>query len=293
MSPRCGGGATIVGMPELPEMQALAERLDEMVGGATLERADLLQFSGLKTFEPPLDAYVGERLESVGRRGKYLIWDFGGPRLLIHLSQGGRVEIEHPPKQTRPKGAVLRLGFDAETGMTGVLVREYGTQRKAGAWTLAPGDEGPLGVLGPEPFSDGFAETIRSSTDGRRVHTVLRDQKTVAGIGRGFSDDALHEARLSPYAAMSKLSDEERERLIDAVHIVLERGLASERKRTGGLPAKLPGRFTVHGHHGRPCPRCGETLQRVSYEDYEIVYCPTCQTGGKVLADRRLSRLVK
>ena len=280
-------------MPELPEMQALAERLQGYVGGAVLERADLLQFSGLKTFEPPLDAFVGERVDTIGRRGKYLVWDFGGPRLLIHLSQGGRLEVEQPPKQTRPKGAVLRLVFDGPEGLTGILVREYGTQRKAGCWTLAPGDEGPLAVLGPEPFDDAFEELVLSSEDGRRVHTILRDQRTMAGVGRGFADDALHEAKLSPYASMGKLSVEERKRLVTAVRSVLERGLASERKRTGGLPTKIQGRFVVHGHAGRPCPRCGETLQRVSYEGYEIVYCPACQTGGKVLADRRLSRLVK
>ena len=280
-------------MPELPEMQALAERLHDLVGGGVLERADLLQFSGLKTFEPPLDAFVGERVDSIGRRGKYLVWDFGGPRLLIHLSQGGRVDVERPPKQTRPKGAVLRLVFDSPDGLTGILVREYGTQRKAGCWTLAPGDDGPLSVLGPEPFDDAFEDLVLSSTDGRRVHTVLRDQRTIAGIGRGFADDGLHEARLSPYASMAKLTAEERRRLVAAIRAVLERGLATERKRTGGLPTKLQGRFAVHGHSGRPCPRCGEILQRVSYEDYEIVYCPACQTGGKVLADRRLSRLVK
>jgi len=274
-------------------MQALAERLGGYVGGAVLESAELLQFSALKTFAPPLDAFVGERVEEIGRRGKYLVFDLGGARLLIHLSQGGRIEIERPPKRTRPKGAVLRLVFDGPDGSMGLLVREYGTQRKAGCWTLAPGDDGPLSVLGPEPFDDAFQELVLSSNDGRRVHTVLRDQRTIAGIGRGFADDALHEARLSPYAAMAKLTSEERASLVTAVRTVLQRGLASERERTGGLPAKLPGRFVVHGHHGRPCPRCGETLQRVSYEDYEIVYCPACQTGGKVLADRRLSRLVK
>lgn len=280
-------------MPELPEMQALAERLDGYAGGGVLERADLLQFSALKTFEPPLDAFIRERIESIGRRGKYLVWDFGGPRLLVHLSQGGRVEIEQPPKATRPKGAVIRFVVDGPGGLTGILVREYGTQRKAGCWTLAPGDDGPLGVLGPEPFDPAFDELVMTSADGRRVHTVLRDQRTVSGVGRGFADDALHEARLSPYASMAKLTQEERRALIEAVRSVMERALAAERKRTGGLPTKLSGRFAVHGHHGRPCPRCGDTLQRVSYEDYEIVYCPACQTDGKVLADRRLSRFVK
>jgi formamidopyrimidine-DNA glycosylase len=277
-------------MPELPEMQALAERLDDLYRGSTFGGAQPLQFAAAKTFDPPVEALVGRDLVGVGRRAKYLVFDLGGPRLLVHLSQGGRVDIESPPKRTRPKIGVVRLLFDKQPSM---LVKEFGTQRKAGWWVLAPGDDGPLARLGPEPGTTEFRRVIEAGTDKRRIHTVLRDQKTVAGIGRGYSDDILHEARLSPYTALGALDAGERTRLLDAVDLVLDRALAAERKRTGGLPAKLDGRFVVHGHNGDPCPRCAETLRRVSFEDYEITYCPACQTGGKVLADRRLSRLIK
>jgi len=277
-------------MPELPEMQALAERLDAALAGKTLTGVEPLQFSALKTVVPGPDALMSRAVQDVGRRGKYLLLDFDGPRLIVHLSQGGRVDVEDPPKRTRPKGAVVRLRFDDGPA---VLVKEFGTERKAAWWVLDAGDEGPLDGLGPEPFSEEFAELIRSSDDRRRVHTMLRDQRTVAGVGRGHSDDILHEARLSPYASLASLDADERERLLAAVHVVLERALDEERKRTGGLPAKLSDRFVVHGRAGHPCPRCGDDLRRVWYESHEIAYCPTCQTGGKVLADRRLSRIVR
>ena len=277
-------------MPELPEMQALAERLDEAFTGDRLRGATALQFAGLKTVTPSPDALVGKVLLGVTRRAKYLIFDFGEERLLVHLSQGGRVDVEGPPKTTRPKQGVVRLTFE-ERGA--ILVKEFGTERKAAWWVLPADAEGPLEGLGPEPFSPEFADLINSSEDGRRLHTMLRDQRTVAGIGRGFSDDILHAARLSPFASLKSLSPDERKRLIDAVGTELQRGLASERERTGGLPTKMQGRFLIHGHFGEPCPRCGDPLQRVSYESHEIAYCPRCQTDGKVLADRRMSRLLK
>jgi formamidopyrimidine-DNA glycosylase len=271
-------------------MQALAERLDERFSTSALDRATAIQFSALKTYDPAPESFFGRTLVSVGRRGKFLVMDFGGPRILVHLSQGGRVELEDRPKVTRPKGALVRFIF-RDPGA--ILVREYGTQRKAGWWTLAEGDEGPLAKLGPEPDSPEFRALIIDGTDGRRIHTLLRDQRTVAGIGRGFSDDILHDARLSPYANLAKLAPDERVRLVDSVESILAAGLESERRRTGGLPAKLPDRFTVHGRYGSACPRCGSELKRVSYESHEVTYCPQCQTGGKVLADRRLSRLLK
>ncbi|CAN5684119.1 Fpg/Nei family DNA glycosylase [soil metagenome] len=277
-------------MPELPEMQALAERLDELLRDAPLTGASPLGFSALKTFEPRSESLVGVTLTGVGRRAKYLVFDFGGPRLLVHLSQGGRVELERPPKGTRPKGAVVRLLFE---GRPAVLVKEYGTQRKAAWWVLAPGDEGPLERLGPEPLSDEFAELVLRGADRRRIHTMLRDQRTVAGIGRGFADDALHRARISPYATLDKLAASEREELLGSIRAVLDEALVRERKRTGGLPPKLGDRFAVHGRAGHPCPRCGDDLRRVSYDDYEIAYCPACQTDGRVLADRRMSRIVR
>ncbi|MGH2784140.1 MAG: DNA-formamidopyrimidine glycosylase family protein [Actinomycetota bacterium] len=277
-------------MPELPEIQALAERLTEAVGGSTFAGAVALQFSALKTFTPGPETLEGATLEGVGRRGKYLVFEFGGPRMLVHLSQGGRIDVEDPPKQTKPKGSVVRLRFEARPA---VLVKEFGTERKAGWWILAPDDDGPLSKLGPEADSADFAELIRSSDDKRRLHTILRDQRTVAGIGRGYSDDILHRAQISPYAALGAMSAGERERVVAAVRAVLEEALDPERKRTGGLATKIGDHFTVHGKYGFPCPRCGGDLRRVSYESHEVTYCPACQTGGKVLADRRLSRLVR
>jgi formamidopyrimidine-DNA glycosylase len=277
-------------MPELPEMQALAERLAGYVGGHRFEDATILQFSALKTFDPPIESFAGRTLAAVGRRAKYLVLDFDGPRMLIHLSQGGRMDVEDPPKRTKPKGAVARLFFEDAPSL---LIKEYGTQRKAGLWTLAAGDDGPLARLGPEPFTDDFAELVLATTDNRRIHTWLRDQRTVAGIGRGYADDILHRAELSPYEKATKLGEDARRRLLDAIYSVLEEALAQERERTGGIPTKLDNRFTVHGRFGSPCPACGTKLERVSYEDYEVTYCPNCQTGGKILADRRMSRLIK
>lgn len=278
-------------MPEFPEVQALAERLDAAVAGAPLESVTALQFSGLKTFAVAPESLVGVRLESVGRRGKFVVFGFdGGTRIALHLSQGGRVDLEDPPKSTRPKVGVVRLRF---AGRPSVLVKEFGTERKAGWWVLAAGDDGPLSELGPEALSDEFAEIVRTGTDSRRVHTLLRHQKTVTGIGRGYADDILHRARLSPYASLAGLSAVDRERLVAAVHEVLAEGLEVERRRRGGLPTKVGDHWVVHGRAGTPCPVCGDDLRRVSYESHEVAYCPACQTGGKVLADRRLSRLVR
>jgi formamidopyrimidine-DNA glycosylase len=234
---------------------------------------------------------VGRSVEAVGRRGKYLVFAFdGGRRLVVHLSQGGRVDVEDPPKATKPRGAVLRLRFERPLS---VLVKEFGTERRAAWWVLDAGAEGPFEGLGPEPDSDAFAELTLHGDDRRRVHTLLRDQRTVAGIGRGYSDDALHRARISPYATLAALTPEDRERLLQGIREVLAEALEAERHRTGGLPTKLGDHFTVHNRYGRPCPRCGDDLRRVSYESHEVTYCPTCQTGGKVLADRRLSRLIR
>ena len=277
-------------MPEMPEVQGLAERLDAVLAGAELRALDQLQFSSLKTYAPRPAELIGRAIEHVGRRGKFVVMELGGPRLLFHLSQGGRVDVEDPPKSTKPRGSVLRIRCE---GRPTVLVKEFGKERKAGWWVLAEGDEGPLAVLGPEVLSDAFAEWVRKSDDTRRVHTILRDQRTVAGVGRGYSDDILHHAMLSPYAVLAKLSAEERERLLTSIRNVLDQALIAERARSGGLPTKIGDHFTVHGKYGMPCPRCGEDLRRVSYESHEVAYCPTCQTQGKILADRRLSRLVR
>jgi formamidopyrimidine-DNA glycosylase len=231
-------------------------------------------------------------LEHVGRRGKYLVFEWGdGVRMLLHLSQAGRVDVEDAPKKTRPKGSVVRLRF---ADGPAVLVREHGTERKAAWWVLAPGDDGPLERLGPEPDSAEFTEFVLRGDDKRRIHTWLRDQRTVVGVGRGYADDALWRAHLSPYSTLTRLDAVERQHLLDAVRGVLADGLTKERERAGGLSEpKLGTNFEVHGRFGTPCPRCGTTLERVSYESHEVAYCPQCQTQGKLLADRRLSRLLK
>ncbi|HEX9696988.1 MAG TPA: DNA-formamidopyrimidine glycosylase family protein [Actinomycetota bacterium] len=278
-------------MPELPEMRALAERLDAMLGGgAPLQRAEPIHFSALKTVSPDPATLRGVPVEQVRSRGKFLLIDFGGPRIALHLSQGGRVDIEDPPKATRPKFGVVRFRFD---GAPSILIKEFGTERKAGWWVLEAGDDGPMASLGPEPFDEAFATLIRSGQDKRRLHTLLRDQRTVAGIGRGYADDILHRARLSPFASLTSLGAQTREVLLSSIREVMTEGLAAERKRAGGLPAKIGDHWIVHGRFGEPCPQCGARLERVSYESREVAYCPDCQTGGKVLADRRMSRLLK
>jgi formamidopyrimidine-DNA glycosylase len=271
-------------------MQALAERLEDLYSGSVLKRLDLMQFSALKTVAPgPADLH-GRALGAVGRRGKFLIFDLSDDRLLLHLSQGGRIDVEPQTKATKPKGSVARLHFEDRGSL---LVKEYGTERKAALWVLAAGDPGPLEKLGPEPFSAGFDELLATTQEKRRIHTLLRDQRFVAGIGRGFSDDVLHHARVSPFATAAAMSESERKGLLASIRTVLTEATERERARTGGLPAKMRDRFTVHNRHGQPCPRCGETLHRISYESHEVTYCAPCQTGGKILADRRMSRLLR
>jgi formamidopyrimidine-DNA glycosylase len=278
-------------MPEMPEVQALAERLDDVLAGARLEALDMLQFSSLKTFAPKPADVLGRTIEGVRRRRKYLVVELDdGLRVLVHLSQGGRVDVEAPPKSTKPRGSVLRIRARERPA---VLVKEFGKERKAGWWVLAAGDDGPLDRLGPEVLAPEADELIRTGDDSRRVHTILRDQRTIAGVGRGYSDDILHRAKLSPYASLGKLAPDERDRLIAASHEILDEALEVERSRQGGLPTKLGDHFTVHNRAGEPCPVCGADLRRVSYESHEITYCPDCQTGGKVLADRRMSRLLR
>ncbi|MGA2969248.1 MAG: DNA-formamidopyrimidine glycosylase family protein [Acidimicrobiales bacterium] len=288
-------------VPELPEMQALAERLDLLLAGATLLRIESLGFSSLKTYAPAHESVLDQRLVSVTRRAKYLVWEFDdGVHVLLHLSQAGRIDIERPPKTSRSRGSAVRFVFGHDRSKyggesIGVLMREYGTHRKASWWVLAPHDQGPLASLGPEPGSEAFADIILTSDSRRRLTTDLRDQHVLAGIGRGWGDDILHRARLSPFASLNSLSSQQREALLKSINDVLADALELERTREGGLSeAKLGGRFSVHGRSGEVCPAaCGDTLRRVSFENYEMTYCPTCQTGKRVLADRRMSRILK
>jgi len=278
-------------VPELPEIRALAERLAVAHRGGRLVAVVVPGFSGLKTVEPRADSLVGAVLSDVWSRGKFLALDFGERgRALVHLGNAGRLDVEQPAKETRPRGALVRFRIED----AGLLIREHGTERRAGLWVLAAGDEGPLAALGPEPFDEGYRSLVMGRDDPRRLHTMLRDQRTVAGIGRGYSDDVLHRAELSPFSSLARLGAAERLRLVDATTKVLQEALDRERERSGGLSdAKLGNRFAIHRHAGEPCPRCGRKLERVAYDSNEIVYCPTCQTKGRVLADRRLSRLVR
>lgn len=219
-----------------------------------------------------------------------MVFDLGDHgRALVHL--GSRtLDIERPTKATRPRGALVRFDFD----QLGLLVREHGTERRAGLWVLDAADDGPLAAIGPEPFDEAFETLILKGSDSRQLHTMLRDQRTVAGIGRGYADDLLLRAGLSLFAALSRLDAVARQRLLDASRQVLDEALERERQRTGGLSApSLGDRFSVHRRAGEPCPTCGRRLERVSFESNDIVYCPSCQTKGKVLADRRLSRLLR
>jgi formamidopyrimidine-DNA glycosylase len=214
----------------------------------------------------------------------------GGRRILIHLSQAGRVDLEAPPKATKPRGSLVRFVFED----TAVLVREHGTQRKAGWWVLEAGAEGPLATLGPEPDDPAFAVLIFEGDSTRQIHTLLRDQHFVAGIGRGYADDALNRARLSPFVSLRALSAEERELLVTSTRAVLTEALERERTRKGALSEpRLGERFLVHNRTGEPCLNCAEPLRSVRFESHEVVYCPRCQTKGKVLADRRLSRILR
>ena len=280
-------------MPELPEMQALAERLDTEFSGSVITKLEPISFSGLATVSPGPTEMVGRSIDGVARRGKYLVLAIsGGFRLLVHLAQAGRLDIESPAKVTRPRGAIFRL-FVADD--RAVLVREHGHERNARWWLLAPGEEGPLSALGPDVDTDGFAAVLLGAVDNRRIHTVLRDQHFAAGVGRGYADDALNRAHLSPFASLASLDEEAKLRLVEAIRTTLDEALALERTREGGLSAaRLGDRFRVHGRFGQPCPNgCGDTLLRVSYASHEVVYCKTCQTNGKVYADRRLSRLLR
>ena len=212
-------------------------------------------------------------------------------RALVHLGNSGRVDLERPPKQTRPRGSLVRFEF----GDAALLVREHGTERRAGLWILAADDDGPLSTLGPEPNEPAFAELVLHGEDRRHLHTMLRDQRTVAGIGRGYADDALHRARLSPFASLSALDDEGRERLLGGVREVLDEALVAERQRSGravGRLARRPLRDPPSRRHALPAMRPAARA-RVAFSSNELVYCPDCQTGGRVLSDRRLSRLLR
>ena len=278
-------------MPELPEVQAHAERLTAQFAGTKLKKFVPLTFTALKTALPRPDAAYGLPLESVGRRGKYLLLRFEPVTFIVHLMQGGRLLVDEK-QSAKPRNGQARFVFaDAPA----LLLTEAGTERRAGVWCIANGelDGPPLNRLGPEAL-DVTAQSLAESfkTTNMRIHGYLRDQHEIAGLGRMLANEVCHRAKISPFAMTGKLGADGAEAIVAAIHDAVEEGLAYERTRPDMSSSKdRPGR--VHGRIGEPCPVCGDTIRSVSYSGYTVSYCPTCQTGGKILADNTTSKFLK
>ncbi len=278
-------------MPELPEVRAHAERIDAAFAGTALAGFRPITFTALKTFSPAPEAAVDAPLAYVGQRGKHLLLDFGVATFVVHLMQGGRLRPDEK-KAAKPRGGVARWSFDDGRAL---LLTEAGTERKAGVWVVEgdPETQAPLDHLGPEADSVGpeaLLEILHSSNS--RIHGVLRDQRLIAGIGRRLANEVCHRARLSPFAMSAKLTPDDAERLVEAIRACVAEGLAFERGRDDMSASKdRPG--AVHHRKGEECPDCGDVVRTVEYRAYEVAYCASCQTGGKVLADNTTSKFLK
>ncbi len=298
-------------MPELPEVEITARLLDGALRGATIESALAPGINALKTFDPPLSALAGETIAGVRRRGKNLIVEIaagpGSPEsppgelaLLIHLMSAGRLQLYDKRAGPRDRTSRLLVRVRTQGGEESELrLREFGSKQAAWVKLLRAdeleGDEA-LAKLGPEAWPDPLdPPSLAGLLDAPRpLHPLLRDQRVIAGIGRSWVDEILWHARLSPYKRGADLDRDECERLREAIVTTLGDAIAHyEQAIQLPIPDKLPMPLQVHRHEGEPCPRCGATLQAVHFEDYVIAYCPACQTEGRVLKDRRLSRLLK
>jgi len=275
-------------MPEVPEMEAWRRALDEPVAAFPITRAGPAHVATLKTFDPPLSALEGKRFSGAERRGKRLLFptDDGELVLLVHLMTAGRLR-RLGFGEAGPKKPAFRLVFQDGSQL---VLTEAGSKKRAGVWLLTPeqADE-ELAHLGPDALdldAHTLAEIVRDNS--RRLHSLLRDQRAIAGIGRAWANEILHAAKLSPYALTTELSDEELQRLAAAIRSELLRGL--ELRERGANDKRT---YRVHNHLGEPCYACGHPIARVDFEEHTIYYCPECQTGGRVLKDRRLSRLLK
>ena len=284
-------------MPELPEVEITARLLDSALKGAQVESALAPGINALKTFDPPLSALEGERMLAVRRRGKHLILDFSGElALLIHLMSAGRLQLYD--KRAGPRDRTSRLLVRVRTGETEreLRLREFGSKQAAWVKLLRAGEldqDDSLAGLGPEawPEPPSLGELLDAP---RPLHALLRDQHTIAGIGRSWVDEILWQSKLSPYKRGADLDAEEAEHLREAVVQTLDAAITHyEQAIELPIPDKLPMPLRVHRHQGEPCPRCSQTLHAVHFEDYVIAYCPACQTEGRVLKDRRLSRLLR
>lgn len=282
-------------MPELPEVQAHAERLERAYAGAVLARFEPLTFTALKTFDPRPESAVGATVASVGRRGKYLLLDLGDTTFVVHLMQGGRL-VADPKGSKRPRFGIARWWWDGD--LPALLLTEAGTERKAGAWVVAGDGEAalaapPLDRLGPEADElDAVDLEELFSQHSMRLHTFLRDQSILAGLGRRLANEVCHRARLSPFASTSRLGAAGASAVAAAIGELVAEGLAFEREQEV-MVASAQRPAAVHGRTGEPCQRCGDVVREVAYSGYTVSYCATCQTGGKVLADNTTSKFLK
>ncbi|HYO38735.1 MAG TPA: DNA-formamidopyrimidine glycosylase family protein [Nocardioidaceae bacterium] len=288
-------------MPELPEVEGLALDLRGRLVGRAVTRVDIAAFSALKTFDPPVSALAGCFVEDVTRHGKFLDVHASGLHLVLHLARGGwirwRAEVPSlPPKPSNKSPMAARVHLDDGSGLD---VTEAGTKKRLAVYVVRDPLEVPgIASLGPDPLDESFTidvlGRILQGAGRAQVKGVLRHQGTIAGIGNAYSDELLHAARMSPFKPASSIVGEDLQTLYDAIRRVL--GEAVDRSR-GLAAADLKGEkkinLAVHGRTGQPCPVCGDVVREVSFADSSLQYCPTCQTGGKPLADRRMSRLLK
>jgi formamidopyrimidine-DNA glycosylase len=288
-------------VPELPEVEGLALDLRTRLDGRAIARVDIAAFSALKTFDPPLTALNGSFVDGVTRHGKFLDIEASGLHLVMHLARGGwvrwRDEVPSlPPKPSNKSPMAARIHLDDDSGLD---VTEAGTKKRLAIYVVRdPMDVPGIASLGPDPLDESFTIDVLGDILQRagraQVKGVLRHQGTIAGIGNAYSDELLHAARMSPYKPASSIVGDDLQTLYDAIRHVL--GDAVDRSRGLGaadLKSEKKSNLAVHGRTGLPCPVCGDTVREVSFADSSLQYCPTCQTGGKPLADRRLSRLLK
>ena len=287
-------------MPELPEVEALADHLRRHAVGLAVGRVDVSALSVLKTFDPPTTALHGREVTGANRWGKYLGLEAGDLHLITHLSRAGWLrwsdQLAAGPLKPGKGPIALRVHLGTPGAAPGFDLTEAGTQKRLAVWLVDDPTKVPgIAALGPDALelaADGLAEVLGGQSG--RLKTVITDQKVIAGIGNAYSDEILHVAKLSPFATASKLTDAQLAALHDAMISVLTDAVS---RSVGQQAATLKGEkrsgLRVHARTGLPCPVCGDTVREVSFADKSFQYCPTCQTGGKVLADRRLSRLLK
>ena len=286
-------------MPEMPEVAAVAAELDAKMRGKTIAAGHLVAFSALKTFRIGLDALAGLEVSSVTRHGKFLDVDAQGIHLIFHLLRAGWVTWHDvaPRVPARPgkSGLVLRIVLDDDSGFS---LTEAGTQRALAVYVVEDPQEVPgIAALGPDPLAPGFTvddfRAVLAGAGRSQLKGVLRDQKRIAGIGNAYSDEILHAAKMSPFKPAAMTPDDSG-RLYDAMQETLRAAVArADGLAASELKAEKKSNLQVHGRNGQPCPVCGDTVRQVIYADSTFQYCPTCQTGGKPLADRVLSRLLK